>query len=95
MLDCIYDSARPHYSNEPPEYEGGFGFTAEMKYFCIDRHNGGVNGIFMDWSIRKVGLKELWTLRWSKTYRTTGPWTIAGGIRPEDWPPWMHRYKDY
>jgi len=26
---------------------------------CINRHNGGINGLFMDWSVRKVGLKEL------------------------------------
>jgi hypothetical protein len=22
-------------------------------------------------------------------------WTKAGGVKPEDWPPWMRRFKDY
>ncbi len=95
MLDCVYTVAGPGYTDEPPEYEGDFGFGATIKYLCIDRHNGGINGIFMDWSVRKVGVKELWTLRWYKGYRTTGPWTTAGGVLPEDWPPWMHKFKDY
>jgi prepilin-type N-terminal cleavage/methylation domain-containing protein/prepilin-type processing-associated H-X9-DG protein len=63
--------------------------------FCINRHDGHVNGLFLDWSVRKVGLKELWTLKWHKYFDTAGPWTRAGGVRPEDWPEWMRRFKDY
>ena len=62
---------------------------------CINRHDGYVNGLFFDWSVRKVGLKELWTLKWSREYNTRGPWTKAGGVKPEDWPQWMRRFKDY
>jgi prepilin-type N-terminal cleavage/methylation domain-containing protein/prepilin-type processing-associated H-X9-DG protein len=62
---------------------------------CINRHNGYVNGLFYDWSVRKVGLKELWTLKWYARYNTAGRWTKAGGVRPEDWPEWMRRFKDY
>jgi len=63
--------------------------------FCIGRHDGYVNGVFMDWSVRKVGLKELWAIRWHKDFVTRGPWTIPGGAKPEDWPQWMRRFKDY
>ncbi len=49
----------------------------------------------MDWTLKKVGLKELWTLKWHRAYVTAGPWTIAGGAQPEDWPTWLRRYKDY
>ena len=49
----------------------------------------------MDWSVRKVGVKELWTLKWDKDFDTAGPWTKAGGVKPEDWPQWMRRFKDY
>jgi prepilin-type N-terminal cleavage/methylation domain-containing protein/prepilin-type processing-associated H-X9-DG protein len=62
---------------------------------CINRHDGGLNALFLDWSVRKVGLKELWTLRWDPSFDTAGPWTKAGGVRPEDWPAWMRRFKDY
>jgi len=27
--------------------------------------------------------------------KTAGPWTKAGGGRPEDWPKWMRHVKDY
>jgi prepilin-type processing-associated H-X9-DG protein len=65
------------------------------QFSCINRHSGGVNGLFLDWSVRKVGLKELWTLKWHKQFNTAGPWTKAGGVRPEDWPKWMRHFKDY
>ncbi len=50
---------------------------------------------FMDGSVRKVGLKELWTLMWSRHFLTTGPWTKTGGVKPEDWPQWMRKFRDY
>jgi prepilin-type processing-associated H-X9-DG protein len=66
-----------------------------MSRSCFNRHDTGINGLFMDWSVRKVGLKELWTLKWSRRFDTTGPWTRAGGVQPEDWPEWMRNFKDY
>jgi prepilin-type N-terminal cleavage/methylation domain-containing protein len=62
---------------------------------CINRHHGCVNAVFMDWSARRVGLKELWTLKWYPAYNTRGPWTRAAGTKPEDWPQWMQKFKDY
>ena len=56
---------------------------------------GGVNGLFLDWSVRKVGLKEPWTLKWYPEYDTAGPWTKAGGVKREDWPEWLRKFKDY
>jgi prepilin-type N-terminal cleavage/methylation domain-containing protein len=63
--------------------------------FCIDRHDACVGGLFLDWSARKVGLKELWTLKWYPRFNTAGHWTKAGGVKPEQWPPWMRNMKDY
>ena len=81
---------------DPPEYDGQWaGYNHEMQHFCINRHNGAINGLFMDWSARKIGLKELWTLKWHREFDTTGPWTTAGGITPEHWPQWMRNFKDY
>jgi prepilin-type N-terminal cleavage/methylation domain-containing protein/prepilin-type processing-associated H-X9-DG protein len=65
------------------------------KRLLINRHDGGINCLFMDWSVRKVGLKELFTLKWSETFNTANRWTKAGGVQPEDWPPWMRQFKDY
>jgi prepilin-type N-terminal cleavage/methylation domain-containing protein/prepilin-type processing-associated H-X9-DG protein len=62
---------------------------------CINRHNGGINSLFMDWSVRKAGLKELWTLKWNKQFNTHGRWTRTGGVQPDNWPQWMRKFKDY
>ncbi len=62
---------------------------------CINRHDGGINALFLDWAVRKVGLKELWPLKWHRQYNTSGPWTNAGGAEPGDWPQWMRSFKDY
>ncbi len=62
---------------------------------AINRHQGFLNVAFMDWSVRKVGLKEVWTLKWHKKYNTMGPWTKAGGVTAEDWPEWMRRFAEY
>jgi len=96
MLD-----GKQHYAGEPsensppPSYRdepGGFG---SMMCFCIDRHDGAINAAFVDFSARKVGLKELWTLKWHREWDVCGPWTTCGGVQPEDWPEWMRDFKDY
>jgi hypothetical protein len=67
----------------------------DMARCCINRHGGFVGCVFADASARKVGLKELWTLKWHKTFDTAGPWTLAGGVTASDWPDWIVRFKDY
>jgi len=81
----------PPQSDAVPRYDPKI-HTASS---CINRHNGGVNGLFADWSVRKVGLKELWTLKWHKEWNTANAWTKAGGVQPENWPEWMRKFKDY
>jgi prepilin-type N-terminal cleavage/methylation domain-containing protein/prepilin-type processing-associated H-X9-DG protein len=94
LLDCtLYksqfdDRKPPKYDLEPPDYLKG-------ATFIINRHNGYINGLFLDWSVRKIGLKELWTLKWHLQFDTANEWTRAGGVQPEDWPEWMRNFKDY
>jgi len=66
-----------------------------MARCCINRHQGFLNAAFMDWSARKVGLKELWTLKWHKQFDTAGPFTKAGGVQSSDWPEWIRDFKEY
>jgi prepilin-type N-terminal cleavage/methylation domain-containing protein len=66
-----------------------------MARTCINRHQGFENVAFMDWTVRRVGLKELWTLKWHKSFDINGPWTQAGGVTGSDWPDWMRRFQDY
>ena len=80
----------------PPDHDGQWlGYGYEMMHFTLKRHQTGINVLFMDWSVRAVGLKELWTLKWHRKYPTTGPRTLAGGVQPGDWPEWMRSFKDY
>jgi prepilin-type processing-associated H-X9-DG protein len=100
FLDSRGIAGWPDHTSLPPEHNGeppqGITLTEQIKNFCIDRHSKGMtNCLFMDWSVRKVGLKELWTLKWHREYNTRGPWTKAGGAKPEDWPQWMRHFKDY
>ena len=99
-FDCVTRfGGIAHCYDSPPEYDGMLGGrngASELQdYICINRHYGGINCLFMDWSLRKIGLKELWTLKWSQSFNTAGPWTKAGGVQPEDWPVWMRGFKDY
>ena len=94
VFDCTMSTACASNCEEPPEYEGA-PTPDRLWSVCINRHQGGINMTFMDGSVRKVGLKELWTLMWCSESTTSGPWTKAGGVRPEDWPQWMQQFKDY
>jgi prepilin-type processing-associated H-X9-DG protein len=86
-----YDGAGP-----PPEAEVDVA-TSEWNVVCIDRHGGGyINAVFADCStVRKVGLKELWTLKWHKNFNTSNVWTSAGGVDAERWPDWMRSFRNY
>jgi prepilin-type N-terminal cleavage/methylation domain-containing protein/prepilin-type processing-associated H-X9-DG protein len=103
-LDGIWAVAELFNSKSPPPQSDAIptGHWRQLPYdwgatdfTCINRHDGGTNSLFLDWSVRKVGLKELWTIKWHRGYNTAGPWTKAGGVKPEDWPQWMRRFKDY
>jgi len=105
LFDCAEPVAHPRETDAPPAYEGDFtrygtsvweaGHDA-MKELCFDRHgNGSLSMAFLDGSARRVGLKELWTLKWHTQYDPSGPWTKVGGALPSDWPEWMRKFKDY
>lgn len=103
VLDCSHlivgTAGQPRHTDSPPSYEGAPRTAMsddEMTFFCINRHqNGTVNALFVDSTVRKVGLKELWTLKWHQNTNINGPWTKAGGVLPSDWPEWMRGFKDY
>ncbi|MHC4603498.1 MAG: hypothetical protein ACYS6W_09230, partial [Planctomycetota bacterium] len=81
--------AQPNDTDEPPNFEGeprsGMN-NDEIRLFCIPRHGDGVNILFADWSTRKVCLKGLWRLKWSRSFNVSA--------RPPVWPPWMSGFKE-
>jgi len=78
----------------PPNIRGE-GLGLGLNPFVMNRHGRETNGMFLDWSVRRVGLKELYTLKWASDFDRAGPWTKAGGVLPGDWPKWMRGCKDY
>ena len=97
LTDSIVDGQQPLDNDAPPDYEGDDDLWPKKQIgrVCLNRHTGYVNSVFMDWSVRKVGLKELWTLKWHRKFNTNGQWTKAGGVQPANWPKWMRKFKDY
>jgi len=102
FLDCWWMGGFPLDEDNPPEYEQWV-WGEEMNRYCINRHNGFINACVVDWSVRRVGLKELWTLKWHREFNINGPWTIAGFGGNETacaavWDeaaPWMSKFPEY
>jgi len=87
-------------TDAPPQCDGDTshfpcGCRNSIHRFCINRHQAFVNAAFLDNSVRTVGLKELWTLKWHRRFDRAGPWTKAGGVQPDDWPSWMRGLNEY
>ncbi len=97
FVDDHWWDTRPHHTDQPPQFEGQHDdwTTNAMKMICLLRHNGFVNGAFVDFSTRRIGLKELWTLKWHQEFDTRGHYTKAGGMQASEWPDWMRSFKDY
>ncbi len=102
--DCQYGFLWPGATKVPPAYDGDF--TNEMQWWCINRHMGYVNMLFLDFSVRKVGLKEIWTLKCSGDFDTCNAWTVCGygggpqGVKAckkafDGVAPWMAKYPVY
>lgn len=99
--DCAITGATPNDSDLPPArpddvaYVWGQSSENEIRRFCMDRHESNMNMLFLDWSVRRVGLKELWTLKFHRKWNTANRFTRAGGATGDDWPPWMRSFREY
>ena len=73
---------------------------------CMDRHgNRTICVLFADCSVRTIGLKEIWTLRWNKHWPIANKYTWAGYPKKDPlvdpfptkkrWPPSLWNAKQY
>jgi len=85
--DCMWDGTDPQATDAAPPVEGRQVEGSGMSSFCINRHMGNTQLTFLDGSVRRVGLKQLWRLRWHKDYS-------LNATLPR-WPDWMRNFKDY
>jgi prepilin-type N-terminal cleavage/methylation domain-containing protein len=90
-IDSFRWACVPRASDDCPKYDGeggGENGTNEMKRVCLDRHNAAVDVLFMDWSVRRTGLKELWELKWHRNW--SNELEEAGGMPA--WERWMSSF---
>jgi len=98
LLDSAREGQTPLPQDNPPAFDGEIYFSDpgdedEIKGFCQNRHNERVNCVFLDFSVRPVGLKELWELRWHRNWirdRAAVPTPVWATEAP-----WMAHMKEY
>lgn len=99
LLDAPWIDTWPSEYDFPASYDDeNYSLGSLMARFMKNRHEGGINCLFLDYSVRKIGLKELYILKWSRDFDTNGPWTLAGGVTRSEWESkasWMVNFKDY
>jgi prepilin-type processing-associated H-X9-DG protein len=85
LVDAQAGNMEPYPFDEPSEEENQLwtrGPRHEMRRACIKRHSPHhVNVLFLDWSVRRVTIKQLWRLRWHQQWDMTAALPI--------WPEWM------
>ncbi|UCF15346.1 MAG: hypothetical protein JSW59_18225 [Phycisphaerales bacterium] len=95
FVEALRFDVRPQKHEGPANIELAAWSGNQMARCCINRHVGFESVSFCDFSARRVGLKELWTLKWHRKFDTSGPWTKAGGVQTANWPQWIRPFKNY
>ena len=99
--DCLIEVEPFDYTSDAPIYEGAFNISGETNSWrwCINRHGSKKEGVtnmsFLDGTVRKVGLKELWVLHWNKDWKQDMADNPYSTIDWSDGTGWMVPFKDY
>ena len=93
VLDSAGGGSCPLPSDKPPEYDGQYYYSKpmninEIRNFCINRHDGYVNVLFLDFSVRRVSLKGLWYIWWHRGWAI--PYELSEPLDWNDPQHWMH-----
>ena len=97
ITDAQWIDGWPEPIEIPPQQENSRWNSSgsHMVRFVQNRHEQKQCMTFADGTVAAVGLKQLWTFKWHKSFDTSGPYTLAGGVQADDWPEWMRSFKDY
>jgi hypothetical protein len=86
MCDGRSVELQPYPTDQPPDYETIDDYTGwehEIRRVVLKRHaRYHINFVFLDFSVRRLTIKEIWRARWSTAWVT----------HPEPlpvWPEWM------
>ncbi|UCE98564.1 MAG: type II secretion system protein [Planctomycetota bacterium] len=85
--DGWWDQAWGEAFDKIPLYPGEFeGFTGDdLAHFVVLRHDGWLNMLFMDYTVRKIHIKDLWPLNWNRMTDTEEAPLV------EDYPLWLKK----
>ena len=95
---AYYDTAVKQMDNPPTnaEHEKAYEYiyplsTASwaqnaMKFYAMNRHNRGINMVFVDMHVQYVDIKQLWRLKWHQNFDTN---------LTHAWPTWLEPFPDY
>ncbi len=66
--DALWDVGWPGAEDMPPIYPGWVEFIAgeDMGQWAILRHGARINMLFMDGSVKKIHIRDLWYLNWHR-----------------------------
>ena len=85
LIDAQTGNMEPYTFDEPSAVENELwtrGPRDEMRRACIKRHSPyHVHALFLDWSVRRLTIKQLWRTRWHQQWDMNAPLP--------DWPDWM------
>lgn len=103
LIDSAHDGGQPLHTDEPPRFKDDRDWWIndnQIRRFCLDRHTRNtVNAVFFDWTVRSIGLKELWTLKWHRGFDKCNEWTMCGGATSQKWADygngWMRDFKGF
>ncbi|MBC8481396.1 MAG: type II secretion system protein [Planctomycetes bacterium] len=72
LLDSVWCGGWPKHTDIPPvtwDYDAQ-PIQQQMTRYVLNRHLGFTNGVFLDLSVKKIGLKALWRLKWHRSFDT-------------------------
>ena len=81
FLECWRWGGGPTRRREPAPPDQKNRHNTGFGRYCLNRHAYTVNVCFLDGSVRRIKLKQLWDLKWHREYNLTEPLPT--------WPEWM------
>jgi hypothetical protein len=68
LADAWWDQSWAEAFDWIPEYPGQFEGVGgdDMAHFCLTRHDTFINMLYMDYTVKKVHLRDLWPQKWNR-----------------------------
>jgi len=87
--DALWDQGWPDVKDLPPIYPGWVEFFAgeDMAQWALLRHDGYINMLFMDYTVKKIHIMDLWGLNWHRLSSQESDQAPTN----DDFPIWMQK----